>query len=107
MGRLITGVVIILFLLVLNLLLAFIQTGAAEAEGFDQDCAGQNATECAEDAQSQGAFFATLFSVTVQAQPFGEDAPFILNLLAFIVMLTLLSTAVLLIVSSFIPTLSE
>lgn len=102
-----SGVLIILFLVILNLLLAFIQTGATTANGFDQDCSGQNATACAEEAQSQSAFFSTLFSVSVAAQPFGADAPTILNVLAFVIMLTLLSAAILLIVLAFVPLTSE
>lgn len=107
MGRLLSGVLIILFLIVLNLLLAFIQTGATTADGFDQDCAGQNATACAEEAQTQSTFFDTLFGVTVAGQPFGADAPTILNVLAFVIMLTLLSTAILLIVLAFVPLTAE
>jgi hypothetical protein len=107
MGRLSMGVGIILFLIVLNLLLAFIQTGVASGTGFDNPCEGQNATQCGSEAASQSDFFDALFSVSVAAQPFGPDAPTVINLLAFIIMLTALSMAVLLIITSFIPTLSE
>jgi len=108
MGRLLTGVSIVLFLIVINLLLAFIQTGSTTAQGFSSGCSSsQNATACSADAADRADFFAALRSVTVQAQPFGADAPAIFNVVFFVVSITMLTTAILLIVSSFIPLLSE
>lgn len=104
MGRLITGVSIILFVLVINLLVAFITTGAATATPFEQDCSG-NATACSQDAASQASFFSTLKNAAVN--PLGDGTPEIISSLWFLIMITLLTTGILLVIFSAVPTLAE
>lgn len=106
MGRLFTGVILILFVLVVNLFVAFIETGATSADGFDASCSG-NATQCQADAQGQAGFFSNLFDAAVS--PFdGEGAALdLINGVWLLVMITLLSLGVLLIVLSVVPLTSE
>lgn len=103
MGRLTRGVLIILFVLVVGVLNAFIQTGAAATEGFEQSCTG-NATNCSNDAQNQADFFDTLFSAEVAELP---SAPPIVNILFLLVMVTLLSLGVLEAIFGVLPFYSE
>lgn len=104
------GVSIILFVLFIGVLVGFVKTNIATFEagdsfGQDTECSsGQNATSCAEEALSSGTFFSQLFDAAVL--PF-DDVPAIFNVLWILVMVALLSMAVLLIVDSQVPLLSE
>lgn len=103
MGRLSRGVLIVLFVLVVGVLNAFVQTGAANQDAFEQPCSG-DATACSEDAQSQSSFFATLFSAEVATLP---DAPDIVNVLFLLIMVSLLSLGILEAVFGVLPFYSE
>lgn len=104
MGRLITGVSIILFVIVVGLFNAFIQNGSATGSGFDESCSGDNATACAEDAQSRTDFLDTLRAATIEPFP---GAPTFINTTWFIIGLTMLTSGILLVIFSFIPWTSE
>lgn len=110
MGRLTDGVSILLFILFIGVFVAFVKTDVVAFDqqgsyGQETECpTGTNATECAETAQSSGTFFAELFEAAVL--PF-DDVPAIFNALWILVMVALLSMAVLLIVDSQVPLLSE
>lgn len=104
MGRLISGISIILFVIVVGLFNAFVQTGTASGDGFGEDCSGDNATACAEDAQSRGDFLDTLRAATIEPFP---GAPDFINTTWALVGITLLTAGILLVVFSFIPLTSE
>lgn len=108
MGRLTTGVSIILFVLFVGVLVAFVKTDIvnfdSEEDAFTTNCTEGNATSCSEEAQSSSDFFGQLFDATIE--PF-DDVPAIFNALWLLVMVALLSMAVLLIIDSQVPLLSE
>lgn len=95
-----SGVLIILFVLVIGALNTFILTGSAETVGLSSGCStSNNVTTC--EQQGKETFFDNLFSATFT--PFPEPTPIIINVIWALIMVTLLTTGVLLIVSSFIP----
>lgn len=97
-----SGVMIILFVLVVNLLNAFIISGSTATTQLEGCTSSNNVTTC--ESQGKESFFDSLFGATFM--PF-DGAPVILNAVWAMVMLTLLSTGVLLIVLSFIPFTAE
>lgn len=103
MGRLVTGVTIVLFLLITTTLLAFIRQGTASAESIPGCTTNDNATAC--ENVGKTTFFAAVRDVAVGN--IDDQAPTIINVLWVLIMATLLTTAVFLIVTSFIPTRSE
>lgn len=100
-SRLLSGVLIILFLLVVNIVVAFVDSGVATSSNFS-DCS-EEATY--EDCDNVGktSFFSALADVSFTGF---TGAPVVVNALWLTMMGLLLSTAILLIVVSFIPTTS-
>lgn len=96
-----SGVLIILFLLIVNILIAFISSGAAPTSEFS-DCSESGTFEDCDNV-GKTSFFSALADVSFTGFP---DAPLIINALWLTTMGLLLSTAILLIVVSFIPTTS-
>lgn len=95
------GVLIIVFLLVVNVLIAFVKLGVANTSEFS-DCAD---AETYEDCDNVGK--TTFFSALADVSFTGFDgAPPIVNAIWLSVMGLFLSAAILLIVLSFIPTTS-
>lgn len=97
-----TGVSIVLFLLVITTVMAFIRVGTASAETIP-GCGTGNATSC--ENVGRTTFFEAVRDVSVGN--IDDDAPPIINVLWLLIMATLLTAAVLLIVTSFVPLLSE
>lgn len=105
-----SGAMIILFVLVVNVMAAFIGTDTATGTGsFSSACAsgGSNSTSNHADceAQSKASFFSSVFGTTFTG--FGSEAPVIVNALWGLTMGILLTVGVLLIVLAFIPLTSE
>lgn len=102
--RLLAGVLIILFVLVANIMAAFIESGIANwdagaAEGSEfATCSEGNYTDC--DNVGKTSFFTTLADVSFSGF---DGAPSIVNVLWLTTMGLLLTAAILLIVTSFIP----
>lgn len=105
--RLLAGVLIVLFVLVANIMAAFIESGIADwdagsAEGGEfANCSEGNYTDC--DNVGKTSFFSTLADVSFSGF---DGAPAIVNALWLTTMGLLLTTAILLIAVSFIPTTS-
>lgn len=106
--RLLAGVLIVLFILVANILGAFIQsgitnwdTGTAESSEFANCSDAGEFEDC--DNVGKTTFFHTLADVTFSGF---DGAPVIVNALWLTTMGLLLTTAILLIVVSFVPTTS-
>lgn len=104
MGRLTTGLSILLFVLVCGFVIALANADSIE-EFTSEACATGNATACAEESQGQDDFLDTLRSIN--NFNFGEDAPFALNVIWISVLGLLIVAAILLIVFSFIPFTTE
>lgn len=102
MGRLVTGSLLILFFIVVNVLAAFITTGAESGSFTDSCTTSQNVTTCEESGRES--FFSAVADVSVSGF---DGAPVIVNVLWLLLGVFLLSMGVLLIVVSFIPTTSE
>lgn len=100
------GATIILFILVSNLIGTFIKEGASTLTGPGDSCAsGQNATTCFSSSQgSSHSFVSEVLDVTFLGD-FGDGTPAILSAIWALTMTFLLAVAVLLIITSFIPTL--
>jgi hypothetical protein len=92
---------IVLFLLVVNILIAFIETGATDSASFASCEDEATYTDC--DNVGKTSFFETLADVSFTGI---TGAPAIINAIWLTVMGLLLTTAILLIVVSFIPTTS-
>lgn len=103
MGRLVSGSLIILFYIVMNVLTAYLITGA-NPDSFTDTCSTSNDVTTCESA-GKAAFFSAVADVTVG--DFGEGTPAFVSLLWILVGVFLLSMGVLLVVVSFIPTTSE
>lgn len=104
MGRLTSGLSILLFVLVCGFVIALANADELETVASDA-CATGNATQCAEESQSQSGFLDTLRSIN--AFNFGNDAPTELNVIWITVLGLLLVAAILLIVFSFVPLTAE
>jgi hypothetical protein len=103
LGRLVTGISIVVFILVVNLVAVFIRTDAASTSSVP-GCGGEDdATEC--ENVGKTTFFEAVRDVSVGN--IDDDAPAIVNVLWLTVMAIMLTAAVLLIVTAFVPTLSE
>lgn len=95
------GVLIVLFLLVANIVMAVIQTGAASASEFSNCSNSSTYEEC--DNVGKTTFFSALADVSFTGF---SGAPDWLNAIWLTTMGLLLSAAILLIVLAFIPTTS-
>lgn len=99
-GRLLAGGLIVLFVIIVNLLTAFITTSAA-ATAFEDDfgCAGQsNVSNCEEEGETD--FFAEVAATAVTGI---EGAPGIVNACYVVTMGFLFAIGLLLIALSFAP----
>lgn len=107
MGRLITGFLIVLFVVVVNTVVAFITTSATGVGGVeevgwtncDQD---DNFTSC--ENVGKTTFLAEVFDVSYTGI---DGAPPFLNLLYVIIVGGLFTVGILLIVLAFVPTTAE
>lgn len=96
------GALIILFYLVINVVAAFIETGAASG-GFTDSCtSSQNVTTC--ESAGRESFFEAVADVSVSGF---TGAPVIVNVLWLLIGVFLISLAILNIVLAFTPTTSE
>lgn len=102
MGRLLDGSLILLFYILVNVLAAFITSGAESGSFTDSCSTANNVTSC--ESGGRESFFDAVADVTVSGF---DGAPPIVNILWLLVGVFLLSLGVLLIVVSFIPTTSE
>lgn len=106
LSRLVTGVSIILFLVVIGLVFSLMAGDPATGSGFTAcETVGQNATQCSSEAQGSSGFIDTVRDVGVP-QAF-DGTPTEIVVLAAIILGTLLTVGILLIVFSFVPTTSE
>jgi hypothetical protein len=100
-SRLLSGVLIVLFLLIVNIVVAFIESGVASSSSFSSCDSEGTYEDC--DNVGKTSFFSALADVSFTGF---TGAPDIVNAIWLTMMGLLLSTAILLIVVSFIPTTS-
>ncbi len=106
MGRLVTGISLILFLIVAGVVIALANGQEATGNGLAAcETDGQNATDCQAEAQSSGSFIDTIRNVEIFS--FGDGTPTEIVVLWAIIAATLLTAAILLIVLAFVPLTSE
>lgn len=102
MGRLLDGSLILLFYLLVNVVAAFITTGAESGSFTDACSTSNNVTSC--ESSGRESFFSAVADVSVSGF---DGAPVIVNIIWLLIGVFLLSVGVLLIVVSFAPTTSE
>lgn len=103
MGRLIDGMMIILFLLIIGFLITFVRAGTTNDNNFVKCSGTDNATQC--ENVGKTSFFSAVRDVAVG--DFGDDTPTWISGLWLLAAGVLLSTAILLVVLAFIPLTSE
>lgn len=99
-GNIFAGAMIVLFVIIANLLTAFIQVGTTAQDGFTRCDDDGNVTVC--ESSGTGSFISAVADVTVSGL---NGAPLIFNALYVLVLAGLLVVGVVLIVSGFIPTI--
>lgn len=111
MGRILTGSIMLLFVLIVNVMIAFITTGAGETPLVVQEACGDfepsgNETEDFEECEQVGkqAFLAMLAQVTISGLP---GAPLMVNVLYLTIMGFLAIVGLLLVATGFLPFTSE
>lgn len=94
------GIIIIIFVLIVNILSLFIQTSVASTPSIQGCTATGNFTTCS--STSTGSFITSVLTITVG---FIQGAPLIVNVLWIAIIATLLVAGIIEIVRSFIPLL--
>lgn len=98
-GNIWTGAIMVLFVVIINILVAFIQNDVVNQSGLAGCDTDDNVTSC--QGVSSGSFLATLLDVSVTGL---DGAPLIFNALYVAVLAGILVIGIIVFVSGFIPT---
>jgi hypothetical protein len=103
LGRLLGGALIVLFVIVSGVVVAYVREGAEDTTLEATTCSGGNATACADDNE------VSFLDQVDDASPadLGDDTPGIISVLWLVTIVFLLTAGLLLIALAFIPLTAE